>query len=146
MVEYKLNIGDAASKKTLKKDVKDTEAEIFQGKKIGDTVKGDLFGLNGYELTITGGSDSAGFPMRRDVMGGARKKILIVKGTGLRKNEDGRKIRKTVAGNTITTKTVQINLKVTKAGKTPLFEEAKPEEASKEEKSEEKPTNETKKE
>ena len=127
MVEYKLNIGDPASKKTLKKDVKDAEAEIFQGKQIGDTVKGDLFGFNGYEFTITGGSDSAGFPMRRDVIGGARKKILIVKGTGIRKNEPGRKVRRTVAGNTITSKTVQINLKVTKAGKTPLFEEPKPE-------------------
>ena len=145
MVEYKLNIGDAKSKKTLKKDVKDAEAEVFQGKKIGDTIKGDLFGLNGYELTITGGSDSAGFPMRRDVMGGSRKKILIVKGTGLRKNEAGRKVRRTVAGNTITAKTVQINLKVTKAGKTPLFEEPKPE-APAEDKAEETPAEETKKE
>ncbi len=127
MVEYKLNIGDVVSKKTLKKDVKDAEAEIFLDKKIGDTVKGDLFGLNGYELTITGGSDNAGFPMRRDVMGGARKKILIVKGIGLRKNVEGRKVRRTVAGNTITAKTIQINLKVTKAGKTPLFEEPKEE-------------------
>lgn len=127
MAEFKLNIGDPATKKTLKKDVKDAEAEVFQGTKIGDTIKGDLIGLNGYELTITGGSDSAGFPMRKDVMGGARKKILIVKGTGLRKNVPGRKVRRTVAGNTVTSKTVQINLKVSKAGKTPLFEEPKAE-------------------
>lgn len=138
MAEYKLNIGDPASKKTLKKDVKDAEAEIFQGKKIGDTVKGDLFGLNGYELTITGGSDSAGFPMRRDVVGGTRKKILIVKGIGIRKNEPGRKTRRTVAGNTITSKTVQINLKVTKAGKTPLFEEPKTETPTEEKPAEDK--------
>ena len=129
MVEFKLNIGDPNSKKTLKKDIKDQEAEVFLGKKIGDSVKGDLFGLNGYELMVTGGSDSAGFPMRKDVMGGSRKKVLIVKGTGLRKNVAGRKVRRTVAGNTITSKTVQINLKVTKAGKTPLFEEPKQESA-----------------
>jgi len=127
MAEFKLNIGDPASTKTLKKDVKDEEANVFLGKKIGDTVKGDLFGLTGYELIITGGSDYAGFPMRRDVIGGARKKILIVKGTGIRKNAPGRKVRRTVAGNTITSKTAQINLKVTKAGKTPLFEESKKE-------------------
>ena len=126
MAEFKLNIGDPKSKKTLKKDVKEAEAEVFIGKKIGDSIKGDLFGLTGYELVVTGGSDSAGFPMRKDVEGGARKKVLIVKGIGIRKNEDGRKVRRTVAGNTVTSKTVQINLKVTKAGKTPLFEEEKP--------------------
>ena len=140
MVEFKLNIGDPKSKKTLKKDVKDAEAEVFLGKKIGDSVKGDLFGLNGYELVLTGGSDSAGFPMRSDVEGGARKKILIVKGIGIRKNRPGRKTRRTVAGNTVTSKTVQINLKVTKQGKTPLFEEpkveAEKESAKPEEKSE----------
>lgn len=134
MVEFKLNIGDPKSKKTLKKDVKDAEAEVFVGKKIGDSVKGDLFGLTGYELVITGGSDSAGFPMRTDVEGGSRRKVLIVKGIGLRKNVAGRKIRKTVAGNTVTRKTVQINLKVSKAGKTPLFEEPKPEQPAEDKK------------
>ncbi|MCC7574408.1 30S ribosomal protein S6e [Candidatus Woesearchaeota archaeon] len=136
MVEFKLNIGDPVSKKTLKKDVKDAEAEAFIGKKIGESIKGDSFGLPGYEFVITGGSDYAGFPMRKDVLGGNRKKILIVKGIGIRKNEDGRKARRTVAGNTVITKTVQINLKVTKQGKTPLFEapaEESPVEAPKEE-------------
>jgi small subunit ribosomal protein S6e len=136
MAEFKLNIGDPSSKKTLKKDVKEAEAEVFLGTKIGDSVKGDSFGLSGYELVVTGGSDSAGFPMRKDVMGGNRKKILIVKGVGLRKNEAGRKVRRTVAGNTVTGKTVQINLRVTKQGKTPLFEEPKAEEPAEEVKAE----------
>ena len=129
MAEFKLNIGDPKIKKTLKKEVKDNEAEIFLQKKIGDKVQGNSFGLEGYEFEITGGSDYAGFPMRKDVQGGTRKKILIVKGTGIRKNRDGRKIRKTVAGNAITSKTAQINLKVLKHGKTSLFEEPKTEQA-----------------
>ncbi len=134
MAEFKLNIGDSKSKKTLKKDAKDNEAEIFLGKKIGDKVSGEPIGLPGYEFEITGGSDNTGFPMRRDVQGTARKKILIVSGTGIRKNLKGRKVRKLVAGNTVFSKTAQINLKVTKWGKTPLFEEpAAPSEATKEE-------------
>lgn len=136
MVEFKLNIGDPKTKKTLKKDVKDAEAEVFLGKKIGDKVKGDGFGLSGYEFEITGGSDYTGTPMRKDIQGNQRKKILIVSGVGIRKNRKGRRVRRTLAGNTIHDKTAQINLKVTKHGNTPLFEEPKEEpkeEAKKEE-------------
>ena len=130
MTEFKLNIGDPTSKKTKKHEVKDEEAEIFLGKKIGDKVAGTTFGFEGYEFEITGGSDYTGVPMRKDVIGTARKRILIVSGTGIRKNRKGRRVRKTMAGNTIYEKTAQINLKVTKSGKTPLFEEEKPTEES----------------
>ncbi|MFA6072758.1 MAG: S6e family ribosomal protein [Candidatus Woesearchaeota archaeon] len=122
MAEVKLNIGDPKSKKTITKTVDETAAQVFISKKIGDKVNGDSFDLHGYEFEITGGSDNAGFPMRKDVKGIARKKILIVSGTGLRHNIKGRKVRKSVAGNTIYAKTAQINLKVLKHGSTPLFE------------------------
>jgi small subunit ribosomal protein S6e len=122
MAEIKLNIGDPKSKKTLTKAITDSDIDPFMGKKIGDKVHGDSFGLHGYEFEITGGSDNAGFPMRKDVKGTARKKILLVSGVGLRGNTKGRKVRKSVAGNTIFQKTAQINLKVLKHGSTPLFE------------------------
>lgn len=128
MTEFKLNIGDPKSKKTLKRDTKDGESELFLGKKIGNKILGETIDLPGYEFEITGGSDYTGFPMRRDVQGTARKKILIVSGTGIRKNVKGRKVRKTVAANTIYAKTAQINLKVIKHGKTPLFSEPATEE------------------
>ncbi|MGV8162663.1 MAG: S6e family ribosomal protein [Candidatus Nanoarchaeia archaeon] len=127
MAEIKLNIGDPKSKKTLTKAITDSEIEVFLNKKISDKVNGDTFGYAGYEFEITGGSDNAGFPMRKDVKGTARKKILIVGGVGLRSNLKGRKVRKSVAGNTVYQKTAQINLKVLKHGKTPLFEEKKEE-------------------
>jgi small subunit ribosomal protein S6e len=123
MAEIKLNIGDPKSKRTLTKAVADSAAEVFMGKKIGDKVAGDSFDLPGYEFEIKGGSDNAGFPMRKDNRGTARKKILMVGGVGLRHNVEGRKVRKSVAGNTVFAKTAQINLKVLKHGKTPLFEE-----------------------
>lgn len=134
MAEFKLNIGDPKTKKVLKKDLKDAEAKPLIGLKIGDKVKGEIMDLPGYEMEITGGSDNAGFPMRKDVLGSNRKKVLIVSGIGIRKNNKGNKRRRTVAGNTIYDGTVQVNMKVIKHGKTPLFEEEKPaEEASKEE-------------
>ena len=92
---------------------------MFLGKKIGDSVKGEDTGiaeLAGYELVIAGGSDYCGFPMRADVSGVARKRILAVSGIGMRKLAKGMKQRKTVCGNTIHAKISQINLKVIKAG------------------------------
>lgn len=144
MVEFKLNIGDPKSKKSIKREVKDSETDAFFGKKIGDKVKGDSFGLSGYEFEVTGGSDYTGVPMRKDVLGTQRQRILIVSGTGIRKNRKGRRIRKTMAGNTVYDRTAQINLKVLKAGKDSLFEEEKKEEPKPKEKAAETPKEETK--
>ncbi|MBW2969141.1 30S ribosomal protein S6e, partial [Candidatus Woesearchaeota archaeon] len=91
----------------------------------GETIKGELLGLTGYEFEITGGSDHAGFPMRKDIQGTGRKRILSVQGIGLKKRRKGQRQRKTVCGNTIHTKTSQINIKITKEGKTPLEEPKK---------------------
>ena len=135
MAEIKINIGDSKTKKTYNKTVED--ASGFHGKKIGDKVNGELLDFAGYEFEITGGSDSAGFPMRKDVEGQMRKKILIVGGVGMRNQKrKGLKLRKMVAGNTIYEKTAQINLKITKWGKEPI--EKPKEELAKEEASDKK--------
>ena len=116
----KLVIGDTSGKtKQVEADTK-----VFIGKKIGESFKGELIDMPGYEFTITGGSDSSGFPMRFDVDSSSKKKILIVKGLGLRKpKREGNRVRRTVSGNTVGKETAQINVKVTKAGKEPLFAE-----------------------
>ncbi len=131
MAEIKANIGDSKSKKTYNKSLTPDQLDLISGKKIGDTVKGELIGLPaGYELEIRGGSDASGFPMRKDVEGQNKKRILIVGGVGLRKTKyKGMKVRKLVAGNTIYEKTSQINFKITKWGKEPI---EKPAEESKE--------------
>ncbi len=84
--------------------------------------------MEGFEFELRGGSDDAGFPMRRDVTGAERKKILITTGLGNKAKRKGMRKRKSVAGNTVYENTVQLNLYVTKEGKTSLFEEAKTEE------------------
>ncbi|HLD88778.1 MAG TPA: S6e family ribosomal protein [Candidatus Nanoarchaeia archaeon] len=127
-MEIKLVMSDKTGK-SYQKAVGDTESKKLVGLKIGDRVKGEIFDLTGYEFEITGGSDNAGFPMRRDVAGIARKKIAIVKGVGLKKPKKrwGMKLKKTVSGNTINAKTAQVNLKVIKAGAVPLVAEQKEE-------------------
>ena len=121
MAEIKVNIGDSKSKKTYKKVLNEEQVAPLYGKKIGETFTGETIDLPGYELEVTGGSDKSGFPMRKDVQGSARKKILIVSGVGISKQSyKGSKRRKSVAGNTIGEKTSQINLKVTKWGKDPI--------------------------
>ena len=69
--------------------------------------------------------------MRKDVEGALRKKILAVKGVGLKKKAKGIKQRKRVAGNTIHEQSAQINLKILKYGSKPLIEEKKEEENAK---------------
>lgn len=120
-------IGDPATGRC--KQIEIDSVEPLLNKSIGDTVTLDAPGLAGYSFMITGGSDSAGFPMRRDV-DTPKKKILSVGGIGLRKQPNGRRVRKMVAGRMITERTAQINVKVVKSGKQPLFESPKDSEQS----------------
>jgi len=116
---------------SAQKEIADDAFKALLGKKIHDKVKGDAIGYPGYEFEISGGSDYCGFPMRWDVPGFQRKRILAIEGVGLKKEANGIKQRKTVCGNTIHPKITQVNLKVLKEGATPLIEkkeEAKPEE------------------
>ena len=138
MVEFKLVISDPKTGKTTQREIKETDADRFIGLKLKDMIKGESIGLTGYEFEITGGSDDCGFPMRRDLTGTGRKKILIVKGIGLRKTKKGMKKRKMVAGNTIHAKIAQINLKIIKQGKESLFETPKADEIKEESISKEK--------
>lgn len=113
----------------------ETEPEVLVGKKIGETIPGKEISpdLNGYELEITGTSDIAGFPGKPDVEGPEIKRVLLTKGWGMHKKpkKEGKKkvstpkglrLRKSVRGNTISEKTVQINLNVVKEGSKKLSE------------------------
>jgi len=134
MVEYVLTI-NSKDGKSYKKEVSGPESDTLLNKKINETVKGDAFGLKGYELKITGGSDRQGFPIRADVAAGTRKRPLVVEGVGAKLKDKGTKQRKTVRGNLIDDNLKQINLKVEKEGSNKLDEvfggssEEKPEEA-----------------
>ena len=117
-MELKIVVNDVKNGKSYAKTIPD--GSDFIGKKIREKVEGGLLGLHGYELEITGGSDKAGFPMRGDIEGVGRKRPLMTSGAGVRINVKGMKKRKTVAGNTVTADTAQLNFKAVKYGKDSL--------------------------
>ena len=144
MAEIKLVIGDSKTKRSFKAEIKSPDADQLMGKKLGDTFRGELINLPGFEFTITGGSDKAGFPMNSDLQGqGKRRLILEGNKPGFKKPKKfhGIRVRKLVRGNTIAPDTVQINCKITKHGSEDLMKhfnitpkeapaEAKPAEAA----------------
>jgi len=132
----KLVISDPKSGLSIQKEANDDASKGFMGLKIGDTVKGEIVDLHGYEFALMGGSDYCGFPMRKDVAGVGRKKILAYRGTGIRKAMKGIIQRKTVCGNTVHSKISQINLKVTKMGTDNIFANAGKKKESVEDKAE----------
>ncbi|MEM4637816.1 MAG: 30S ribosomal protein S6e [Candidatus Woesearchaeota archaeon] len=121
-MDIKINIADKSGK-TVKKELKEEQASLLYGKKIGDKFHGEIIDMPGYEFEITGGSDYCGFPMRKDVQGILRKAILTTTGIGNRYKRKGMRLRRTVAGNTIYNKTSQVNVKVIKYGSEPLIKE-----------------------
>jgi len=133
MAEFKLVISDPKAKKAYQIEVKSPEADTFIGKKIGEKINGEAINVPGFEFEITGGSDKQGFPMRVDVIGTKRVKILIGSGPGFRPKRKGERRRKSVRGNQISDEISQINLKVTKWGEKPLGVALGKEEEKKEE-------------
>ena len=124
-IVYKLNIsgGKEGPGKGLSKLVEIDEKKFrFEGMKVGDIIKGGLIGFPNYEFQITGGSDLSGFPMRKDVHGPVKKRILVSKrGIGYKPLRKGEKRRRTVRGNEVTFDMTLINLKVVKYGEAELF-------------------------
>lgn len=140
----KIVINDVKTGKSYKKELGEGEETAFFGKKLGETIQGELLGMPGYEFEFAGGSDNAGFPMRKDVPGVGHKKILTVKSVGVKNvNRAGMRIRKTVTGNTIDYRTAQLNLKVLKYGAEPLEKKEEKPEEKKEDKTAEAPNEKT---
>ena len=137
MATFKLTIADTQTGKSCKRDVTGKEAEALLGKDVGETISGDGLGLTGYEFKITGGSDSAGFPMRHGLKGFGRKRILMYAGTGfpgrdrLGQRQKGLRMKKTVCSQKIYPKITQVNMQIVKAGPQNLFEEKKAPEETK---------------
>ena len=144
-MNFKVVVSDPKTRKAYQREVNQNASGLI-GKKIGDMVKGDFLGLSGYELQITGGSDKDGFPMRKDIQGTARKKVLLAFPPGFHPKRKGQRKKKSVRGNTISQDITQVNVKIVKYGQKPIEQLFKIEKkAEKEaEKAEEKPKEEAK--
>lgn len=89
--------------------VNDERTSSLIGLKIGDVFEGSILGLKGVKLKITGGSDISGFPMRPDIHGPVKKRVLLSGPPGYYPKKKGERRRKIVRGNTIAPDIVQIN-------------------------------------
>jgi small subunit ribosomal protein S6e len=112
---FKINVAHKGKTKKF-----ETSNEELVGTKIGDKIDGKIISddLEGYELSITGTSDKAGFMGRAEIAGVALKRVLLKRGKGMWDQRKGIRLRKTVRGNEISLDTVQINTNVEKEGKT----------------------------
>ena len=106
MANFKLTISDVKGK-SITKELKEGDANPLMGLVIGAETDAAIVGLAG-KLKITGGSDKSGVPMRGDLHGMARKRVLLSKGVGLQDTEHGLRKRKLVRGKRESISTHQI--------------------------------------
>jgi small subunit ribosomal protein S6e len=106
---FKIVISEPKTRKSyqIEKDL-----PILIGMKVGDSFDGSVLGLEGFKLQITGGSDKDGFPIRPDLPGPGRKKVLLSGPPGFNPITRGMRKRKYVRGNTISQDIMQINCKI----------------------------------
>ncbi|MDH3276807.1 MAG: 30S ribosomal protein S6e [Nitrosopumilus sp.] len=109
MTNFKLTVSDIKGK-SVTKELKDNDGNPLLGLQIGNETDAVIVGLKG-KLKITGGSDKSGIPMRSDIHGAARKRVLLTKGVGLQNAEIGQRVRKLMRGNTISEEIYQLNCK-----------------------------------
>jgi small subunit ribosomal protein S6e len=93
---------------------------LLYGTRVGSSIDGSLIGAAGYTFAVRGGSDKEGFPMRADLSGAGRRRIMLKDRPGIRKAKDGLIVRRLIRGNTVSDSIAQLNVIVTAAGPTPL--------------------------
>ena len=108
MAQFKIVVSDPKTGKSEVVEAKDSMAQLFLGRRIGDTLDLSAVGQN-YKVKITGGSDKAGFPMRADILGGGKRYVLLTEGVGFRNSVEGEKRRKLVRGGLVTEEVYQLN-------------------------------------
>lgn len=117
---FKLVISDPEDGKAIQYELDDAKTNALIGKNIGEVVEGDMLGLPGYKLKITGGSDRSGFPIRPDVHGSGKKRVLIKGPPGFKSKRKGTAKRKTVRGRELNADISQVNMRIEEKGSTPL--------------------------
>jgi small subunit ribosomal protein S6e len=132
MAKFKIIISDPETGTSKAVELEETRALPLIGKKIGDVVDGSIVDLPGHKIQITGGSDKDGFPMRPNVHGGVRRKVILSGGVGFNPKSEGARRRKTIRGNVITDEIVQVNMKIIEKPKKPKEKKKAKEEKEKE--------------
>ena len=122
MASFNVVVADPDSGASHQLEAEEQDANRFMGKELGEEVDGGAVGLDGYTLEITGGSDTAGRPLRGDVRGPDLKSVLLEGGVGYEPSRDGERKRVTVRGREISDEVRQINASVVARGSTDVDE------------------------
>jgi small subunit ribosomal protein S6e len=127
MAEFKTIIADPKSKMAYQKVLSEEKSNALVGKYIGEEIDGIFLDLPGYRLKITGGSDGSGVPMRGDISGNHRRRLLLTDSVGFTPVKDGQRKRKLIRGKNLSGDISQINLKIIVYGPKSIEELLKPE-------------------
>jgi small subunit ribosomal protein S6e len=112
MVKFKVIVSDPEDGTSKVIELEEAKAAPLIGRRIGETIDGAVVDMPAYKLIIRGGSDTDGVPMRPNVHGGGRRKVILSGGAGFNPKRKGERKRKTVRGDIITDEITQINTKI----------------------------------
>ena len=129
MAKIKVIVSDPEAGTSKVVELEEARAAPFIGRRLGETIDGSAVDLPAHTVQILGGSDKDGVPMRGNVHGGVRRRVVLSGGAGFSPNKKGERRRKTVRGNVITDEIAQINMKIVERPAKPA--EAKPEQTAK---------------
>ncbi len=114
----KLLYSDKKTGMTASVELDEERAAMLLNRKIGSEIDGSAFGLTGYTLKITGGSDSSGFPLEKSIAMQGKTRTMRVQ-----HRKRGAAIRRMmVRGNVITSDVKQVSAVITQYGSKPLEE------------------------
>ncbi len=112
MAKFKVIVSDPEDGTSKIVELDEVRATPLIGRRIGETIDGSVVDMPAYKLLIRGGSDTDGVPMRPNVHGGGRRKVILSSGAGFNPKRKGERKRKTVRGDIITDEIIQINTKI----------------------------------
>jgi small subunit ribosomal protein S6e len=112
MAKFKVIVSDPEDGTSKVIELDEVRATPLIGRRIGETIDGAVVNMPAYKLLIRGGSDTDGVPMRPNVHGGGRRKVILSSGAGFNPKRKGERKRKTVRGDIITDEIIQINIKI----------------------------------
>jgi small subunit ribosomal protein S6e len=112
MAKFKVIVSDPQTGTSKVVELEEARAAPFIGRKTGEIMDGAAVDMPATKVQILGGSDKDGVPMRPDVHGGVRRKVVLSGGVGFNPTKGGERRRKAVRGNIITDEIVQINMKI----------------------------------
>jgi small subunit ribosomal protein S6e len=107
-----LIISDPETGTSQKVELEDARMAPIMGRRIGEVIDGTVADLAGHKIQLTGGTDKDGIPMRPDVHGGVKARVVLSGGVGYKPKKKGERKRVVVRGNTVSADTTFLNFKI----------------------------------